>query len=421
MNKLFFLVCAGLAAACGGGGSDKPDITVIDAAVQCIPAMPDGMQGCPTGQKCTWNVDLVNTTAYVGHIACVPNGTKQVGEACTYGQPGNTGYDDCVAGAVCTAFRNPAVNAMGVCKLICDRGSTTGQQCDQDHVCVNYNGLFVDGTTTKAGVCNQSCNPLTDNDYDGSGTLFTRTGTTCQAEDEGCYGGPSLGKQPPTGFSCTKEYHYDAPNGGYRHRTECTETNGCADPGTKIFTNSCNQGYVPVLIEATGSSVTICVAYCEPVNCFMGNCGSNNVDRLGKAPNRCSPEDRIGTFDGVTMGSDDGEHCRFLWASEIDRDTKIFLPSQWSDKIGFCVDHSKYQYDADGDGTPDTMYPACATLPDGFGMPGALGAAVFGCVDSTRMMMSNGKVSIPDSAWDALNKVDMPRPLYDQSAYESLQ
>ena len=127
------------------------------------------------------------------------------------------------------------------------------------------------------------------------------------------------------------------------------------------------------------------------------------------------------------MPDENGEHCQFLWRREVDPNSHIFLPSQWSDKIGFCYDHSKYKYDTGSDGVPDQEVPACATLQDGFGtgsdptMPTTyFGAATLGCVDSTRLMMANGKVGIPDSAWEKLNKVEMPRPLYDESAYEAL-
>ena len=52
-----------------------------------------------------------------------------------------------------------------------------------------------------AGVCDPSCNPLDDNDFDGSGTMHTKIGTACTTDPtEGCYGSPST--THTTFFTC---------------------------------------------------------------------------------------------------------------------------------------------------------------------------------------------------------------------------
>src|SRR5690606_20205018 len=141
-----------------------------------------------------------------------------------------------------------------------------------------------------------------------------------------------------------------------------SEANGCADPGPTIYVNSCNQGYVPLLYEATGSTQVVCVAMCKPMNCYAGNCGANNANRLGAAPHRCNAIDRVGDFD-TTPG---GEHCQYLWWREVDNAGNL-LASPTSDEVGFCFDHSKYLYDSDADNQPDTPLPPCADLQDGIG------------------------------------------------------
>jgi hypothetical protein len=395
MRSVLVVVCV---AACGGG-SDGPS-KILDAAPIIVDAPADAkvfmdakvymdaavpppdaqgvcnpltQAGCNAGDKCTWLLDAV-MPQYVGHIGCAPAGSGAAGAACMYGAPGLTGYDACQKGLVCGNYRGGA----GICKTICDQQGGA-PACASTHVCVTYSGLFSTGPTTPAagGVCDPSCDPLADNDFDGSGTQ-TKTGTVCTGSSVGCYGYPSFGTPPATGWSCTTDIReLVAQPAGLRHRVQCTEISGCADPGPTIYVNSCNQGYLPLLRESSMVSTAICVAMCKPKNCYAGNCGVNNEDRLGAAPPRCMTPDRMGTFDTTA----NGEHCRYIWSFELD-DQSNFLRSPTSDTLGFCFDHSKYLYDSNGDNTPDAPFPACASLPNGFGMGNALGAADVGCVDT---------------------------------------
>lgn len=390
----------GLLVACGGGDDSKKltivDGSTIDAVGVCNPLT---QAGCATGEKCTWLMDAM-MPQYVGHIGCAPDGTANVGDSCMYGAPGASGYDNCKKGSICGNYRG----GTGTCKTICDQQGGT-PMCDAQHVCVTYSGLFSTGDTTPAagGVCDLACNPLGDNDFDGSAAGSTKGSNTCgSAASVGCYGYPSYGTPPATGWSCTNDINFDQSQPvGLRHRVECTEANNCADPGPQIYVNSCNQGYLPLLYEETGSTAVICVATCKPMNCYQGNCGTNNENRLGAAPHRCNSADRVGSFN-TAQG---GEHCEFLWRREVD-DSGNFLESPTSDTVGFCIDHSKYKYDSDADNQPDTALPACATLPDGFGSGDAFGAADLGCVDSTHAGATATGKALTHRTFDTL------RPLY---------
>ncbi len=358
-------------ARCGGGLDSSP----FDAPGVCNVL---AQTGCAVGEKCTWLVDNW-MPQYIGHIGCAPNGTAELGEACVFGAAGATGYDNCSGGSVCNAH---ASDEVGACVSICDPqgGSPT---CDAQHTCViDAKAFRTIETPPPAGVCEPACDPLADNDFDGSGSVLSRTGSACGSDATlGCYGYPSAGTPPKTEWACMRDKHYLL---SLRHRVQCAETNGCAD--SVIAINACNQGYLPLLYESTGTSTVICVALCKPKNCYAGNCGTNDDDRLGEAPHRCTTTDRLGTFDT----SANGEHCRYLWSLELDQQGN-FLRSPSSDTVGFCFDHSKYEYDSDNDNTPDTTYPPCASLPDGFGSGSALGAADIGCVDTTHVNLATGK------------------------------
>ena len=418
---------AGLLVATGAcGGDDKPHIT-LDAGSGAMTCDPLKQTGCATGEKCTWLLDAL-MPQYVGHVGCAPNGTANVDEECTYGAPGTSGYDNCKAGTVCGNYRG----GTDVCKALCDQAGGM-PECDATHVCVVYSSLFSTGDTTPpaAGVCDKACDPFNDNDFDGAGPL-TKTGTTC-GSNQGCYGYPSYGTAPKTGWSCTRDINIaEAQPTGLRHRVQCTEDNKCAAPGPKIFTNSCNQGYLPLLRESSTVSTTICVAMCKPVSCYdgsNGHCGTNDINRLGKDDGRCNGQDRIGTFDltgGVPQGEHpNGEQCEFLWRREIDSMTGDYLPSETKDTVGFCFDHHQYQYDSNMDNMADTNLPPCAALVQGFGSGSDptkpleyWGAADLGCVtsDEAGVNMVNGKAKLPPGTLEKWRRVDMPRALYHREA-----
>ena len=332
---------------------------------------PLSQNGCTFGQKCTWVDDPARPD---GAIRCVPDGSVAIGQPCSFGPAGPSGYDDCAKGGVCSDYGGSAV-----CRAVCDNqgGEPT---CDATHACFIDPRLFSTGNTSPhaAGVCLESCDPLADNDFDGSGSALSRTGSACGSATIGCYGEPSGGTPPQTAFACIAELHYTA---ALRHRTECTTATGCANVDGTLSLNSCNQGYLPLSRESTANSTTICVAMCKPLDCYAGNCGSNNINRLGAAPHRCTTPDAVGNF-----GS--GEECQYLWAREVNGNGQ-WQPSPYSDSLGFCFDHSQYQYDSDGNGTPDTTLPGCEDLPL-HGSGSAIDAVLLGCVSSQTAGLGSG-------------------------------
>ena len=420
----FGALLVGLIAACGGGDSNNkiklPDASTVDGIGQCNPLT---QAGCAAGEKCTWLVDAV-MPQYVGHIGCAADGTKNVGDACTFGAAGATGYDDCKKGGVCSAFGSPG-NA-GTCKQMCDQQG--GQPaCDAQHVCVTYSRLFSTGDTTPAaaGVCDLACDPLQDNDFDGSNGALTgmssaKRGTTCgSAANAGCYGYPSFGSPPATGWSCTGDVNSDATGTGLRHRVQCTDANSCTEAGT-LYVNSCNQGYLPLLKESSFVSTAVCIALCKPQTCYTGNCGgATNTARLGAANDGCRETERVGNGGfNTTNDADGGEHCTHLWFFEID-DQGNFLESPTSDTVGFCYNHDVYYFDSNGNGTieqADTRYPNCGNLGSGVGTGSGsdantrFGAVNLGCVPSTFIPAAQGKVS--EALVKARAQMDIPRALY---------
>jgi hypothetical protein len=382
------VVVVAMLVACGDSYQARPpDASIAPPDNFCLTARssscnPLTQAGCAAGEKCTWIV-AQRAPQFVGFVGCARSGDRQLGEACYYselvaGSPCDA--DDCGRGLVCS----DPVSDFGICKRICDH--QVGD-CDGPQACVTYPNLFTSSPTTApgAGVCDPMCDPLADNDFDGSGSAFEKTGASCGGGD-GCYGYPSSGTPPATAFTCRPERN---PTLALRHRSACTEATGCAEPGSVITVESCSQGYLPLLYERTGSTTVVCIALCKPLDCFAGNCGPDNEHRLGQAPHRCTSEDRVGSFDT----SPTGEHCVFLWRREVAEDG-TFLPSPWSDQLGLCMDLSKYRYDSNGDNQlteADLSLPPCWQLQDGTGSGTDrsdpltwFGAADLGCVDSSR-------------------------------------
>ena len=369
-----------LVAACSGNNNN---IVLLDAS----PGPPDQrvcgvvsscsvltQTGCNTGEKCSWlhANDVVGTEPVVGGIACAPAGAVPLGGACRYGPvdptnvdpcfPANA-YDNCVGGTVCYA---------GICEQICDdQGGSPA--CPAAQACTSHDGLFANtgATTHPAGVCEATCNPLDDNDFDGSGTKFTRTGTTCgSSATTGCYGIPSY--THTSYFTCAQPA---SGTGLLTHRS-------VLPPGSQ-YLNSCMSGYTigELYSDDSGSMEVVCLAFCKPGEAYAGNPGTQQPN--GAAPHRCNTTDALGAFGATPDGTaaSNGEHCMYSWLFEVDTGGTLH-PSPTSDTVGICVDHTKYHYDSNGDGTLDTLYPPCASLPL-TATATTLGAGDLGCVKST--------------------------------------
>src|SRR4051794_10509614 len=189
LTQMRLLLLVGLVAACGddppahgcivrgaigrcSGSLDGSGVVETDG-----PCSPLTQTGCDAGQKCTWIIDQLTPT-YVAHVGCVADGSKPVGAACEYGAAGATGYDDCAKGAVCSSFT--ASREPGTCKQICDNAGGD-PMCGAANRCVVELPLFRTGASSPAaaGVCEQPCDPLADNDFDGSGSALSRSGSAC--------------------------------------------------------------------------------------------------------------------------------------------------------------------------------------------------------------------------------------------------
>ena len=417
MKKLAFgALIVGLIAACGGSsGNNNKKIMLPDGSGSGTPDAPMvcnplTQTGCATGQKCTWVTDATMPQP-LGHIDCVPDGTVAAGAACTQGTPGPMGYDNCMAGLYCQGMK---------CKTICDpQGGSP--MCPTNYACSTYEGLFGPvGQPVAAGVCDPTCDPLADNKF---GSNKTKAGSACTAT-QGCYGYPN--DTQPSHYSCTNEV-----NVSLYHRAACTTASGCANSGGSPYLNGCAQGFIPLLYDMTMSMQVDCISLCKPADCYLGNCttgAATNIIGSPTAPtHRCNGTDSSGSFNPATPGAtgNNGDQCMFSWLFEVNT-MNMLTRSPTSDTLGFCVDHSKYKYDSNGDGTvtsTDLAWPKCDTFTQpGTGTGSAVGgvcndanncihAADFGCVSTTTGgIMFEGKTQLSPSVL-----MDRPRVPYSQA------
>ncbi|MBA3540844.1 MAG: hypothetical protein H0T79_14625 [Deltaproteobacteria bacterium] len=339
--------------------------------------------GCNAGEKCTWFHDDMSDPP-IGHIGCATTGTVAVGGACVYGTPGATGFDDCAGGSVCVG---------GVCEAICDQQGGA-PMCATNFGCVRISGLFgaVGSTTPPAGgVCEPSCNPLADNDYDGSAAGDVRTGSACGTDPAvGCYGNIT-DSGGGTHFICA------GPAATAAGTTEDLVHRNVI-PDDLQYLNSCHPGYtIAFASDGTATMKVACYSYCAPGNSF-GSMGTSTTlppaTQLpnGIAPNACKTgaqnRGRAGDFGAVPNGvpgallpgmapapagnkgaggpGTNGEHCMFSWQFEVD-DAMMLHRTATSDTLGLCFDHTKYgpdDYDGNPDAvaSPDSQMPACSNL-----------------------------------------------------------
>jgi hypothetical protein len=348
------LVALLLVAACSGGSPARPGVTIFDGGDDDNP--PDSengdgcsvltQAGCTAGQKCTWvlSTDPTATEPGLGSIACVPNGVVTVGNACTIQVAAAGGSDNCIGGTQC-------VN--GICEAICDNNGGA-PACDAMHACVAHAGLFSNGgsATPPAGVCDLTCNPLDDNDFDNVGTELTKSGAACGTDPlEGCTGQPS--STSTTHFEC---YHATPGSTLLYH--------GTATPTSSSPPYGCAPGYALAFAsDAGGSMTTSCYAFCKPGDAYLGN--PNPQLPNGVSPHACNGTDARGTFGDIPNGSADsnGEHCFYSWGFEQDQTTQAVHHSPTSDTVGVCFDHTKFKYDPTGGTNATTTLPPCAALP----------------------------------------------------------
>jgi hypothetical protein len=284
----------------------------------CEPLAAPGAQGCATGEKCTWVV-LQDAPAPLGTTTCVPNGVKDLGDSCTMGPAGETtGFDDCKAGLICIG---------GQCQDICGFDGSPEAACAAGYNCTRYSDLFANGSDDPiAGACAEGCNPVTQ----------LRTGGSPCPAGQGCY----------LLTSSTETIAVCAGAGTIGHGELITGT---------IFANSCLPGLQPRRRDGITQDVE-CGALCQVTDVYMG---VNEADEGGVAPYTCAAKGAAAPDDPAN-----GESCRYWWARE-----SFDTLSPFSNTVGWCFKHVAFQYDSDGDSTPDAPFPRCVTLTTGDVVP----------------------------------------------------
>lgn len=299
-----------LAGCGGGGGGGGPEPAVVITACD-----PTAQTGCSPGKKCTW-LRVSSGGSPTGTLACTPAGAVDEGATCRFGADGaTTGYDDCKAGLVCEASTTTS-GASGTCSTICDPSSATSCTPSDTLACVAFSGYFASGAAAPtAGMCQAQCDPLTQ-------VRLTDGAPACGSLDplhpsRGCYGAPSQGALP-TVFTCAVA----GPSGNVSD----------VAVGTSPALNACAPGFLPLLVEASGSSVIICTALCEPTDTTL----ASHADPGGLSPHSCADAGAGGTHE-----------CRYLWFLEGDTTPT----GRWSNGLGVCFDYAQYVTD-----------PSCTTL-----------------------------------------------------------
>jgi hypothetical protein len=374
MQILRRVTMLGALAACSSG-NPPPLVDMMGQPGVCNVL---AQTGCDAGQKCTWIID--DAMMRLGHIGCAPaTGTVTDGMMCSFLPPAQGGYDDCIQGHYC--FSSDDVT--GICKQICDQQGGL-PMCGTGFACQLYEGLFGPIGMEAAGVCDTECDPLDDNDFDGSGTRLSKTGTKC-TQTQGCY--PQFSKTAPRRSDAVC-LNIPKMSVNLFHNAPCTHADGCATSQESPYLNGCAQGFRAVVSDnTTGSNSYACRSLCALADCYLGNCGTvADPAYLGVAPHRCNAQDSTAATGESFAPGPSGDNCVAVWwIAEQDKKTGTILASAFSDKLGICLAHKDFRYDSNHDGRldgNDATFPDCSTLPIVETAPG-LGARQFGCVKAT--------------------------------------
>ncbi|HEY4183261.1 MAG TPA: hypothetical protein VGM90_40840 [Kofleriaceae bacterium] len=343
-----------------------PDANIVDAMLPTGACNPLAQTGCNAGEKCTWIEDQDNPP--VGHIGCAVVGSVPLGGACADSM--SSVGDDCVKGSYCLN---------GTCKQVCDLGGAA-PSCGSQGVCQEYSGLFDSSGSAYAGVCELSCDPLTQR----VGTTEACGSPTPSTPTKGCYGYGEFSCAPVPANTLT------------RTDRQAPSTNASGNP----YLNGCAPGFIPFFYDQTGSTVTLCSGTCAALEIDNTAAHSGNqlgsATALGKLPTGSTAVAGNSTCATGKKGSLPSSTCVFMWTYVEDDNGDLpaaFTP--WADKLGVCMAISQFKYDANGDGTAETPYPACATLPPrSAATPGDFDdAADFGCqLLSHSQLVGNARV-----------------------------
>lgn len=399
-NYISILLLGGF-AACGGGGKAAGDAGAHDAAPAdaapadaapadgaptpdapadtCNPLQPAGLQGCATGMKCTW-IEVVSTPEPLGKLGCVPDGVVPLGAQCQRGAPGETtGYDDCVAGAICVG-----PTASGVCKDVCGFDGTAAAACDPGGACTRYDGLGANaGEDPVIGACNPTCDPLTQ-------TRIVNGQTTDCGQGQGCY---LLVSSVDTTAVC-------AGAGTVGHNEPIVGA---------TYANSCAPGHVPRQ-AVQGQPGNECASLCKPADVYAGNNeayegGNTTVTNYANLPATCESAGGAAVRPDVPVT---GESCQYYWTREPSSNLTAF-----SNTIGWCFNHASWKYDPDGMDPIDNSadYPRCITLTTGDVVPPVdlanphNDALYFGCLALPAQFVASSKKKPAAPAVEKLDRL----------------
>ncbi|HWO22370.1 MAG TPA: hypothetical protein VNO30_26610 [Kofleriaceae bacterium] len=349
-------------AACGGGGNDN--VVIIDSTPAPMLCDPRAQTGCETGEKCATRF-LQTEPTELAEIACVPEGIVEIDGSCTYGPAGANGYSNCKSGGEC-------VN--GICKQICDHQGGN-PKCDTNHACSRYENIFESNNMTVAGVCDPRCDPLTQ--ALAIGVKTAACGSTDPAmADNGCFTFDGID------FTCAR-----IPTAA-RNLTDRMRGYGPASGG--VYINGCAAGYLPLLIEQTGSMVGICSGVCAPAktdNTQTTNAAGDPAVAV-KLHNKAMPEAGDGVCIVDKKGSAEPENCHYMWFYNVTNN--MIVDSPYNDTTGVCFAYGKYKVTLNG---VQQGFPKCEQLPPAGATPdGIYGRAnEWPCVPSTEVAVTAAK------------------------------
>jgi hypothetical protein len=336
MKNLMMAALIGLVAACGGGGSAKPKADARPITVDPIDAPAGGAvcnvlanTGCATGEKCTWVIDSFTGRDAVGRVACAPAGAKKLGEMC---QTGNgmtmaTGSDDCEGGLYCNGR---------VCKTVCDLAGGD-PMCGPNGACSRYVNTFGNkGDPALAGVCDPTCDPITQKLDGVTGPAADNCGAPLDdmgKQTKGCYG---FWDGARSRFSCSSVIN---PDWGQDTIT----------PTGEIFINSCAPGFAAGYRKGSGSMDAICSAICIPGDVYQGGTDPTG----GAAPTGCGTRAK-----GPDQVDDVVFDCVHGWYLEVGMDGMLQPETKYS-KLGLCRAWSRFNDTA----TPPKPITQCSDKP----------------------------------------------------------
>jgi hypothetical protein len=323
--------------ACGGGNNNN--VIVVDTPPPVMLCDPLAQTGCMPGEKCATRV--LQDNPEITEIACVMDGTVAIDGACGYGPAGASGFSNCKAGGECV---------FGVCKQICDQlgGSP---KCDPNHACELYEGLFESNGMPVAGVCEPKCDPLTQELLVGTTTAACGS-TNAAMADTGCFTADLVD------FTCTR-----IPTVA---RTLTDRMHALSASDGSPYVNGCAAGYIPWLIEKSGSMIAVCSGMCAPAKTDNMNTTNATGDPTVpvKLPTKATAEAGDGLCVAGKKGSAEPEDCHYIWGHHRDRNG-AYLPGPYNDKVGLCFAYGQYMVTING---VMTGYPTCEMLPPA-GMP----------------------------------------------------